>query len=593
MRLRFDFAEADGARVPVEFAHPHRVIVARTIDEVRPAMRAVEQAVAAGSYAAGFVAYEAASAFDTALSTHPPSAIPLVWFGLFDRAAPAVPLSALSQSGDDDGAAVRALWPAHPRHIEWTRATTDADYRRGVEEVKAAIEAGDSYQANFTFRLHADLDVGTLEAQYLRLVHDQRVPYAAWLDLGRWRIVSLSPELFFRVQGRRITTRPMKGTGPRGRWPEEDAAQADWLAGSAKNRAENVMIVDLARNDIGRIAEVGSVRASTLFDIERYPSVFQMVSTVEGDLRAGTTLSDIFTALFPAGSITGAPKTSSMRLLAAIEQAPRGVYCGAIGVAMPNGDAAFNVAIRTAVVDATTGRAELGVGGGITWDSAVDDELAEALSKSRFLDPEPRFELVETMRMEQGGLVRIDRHVDRLRASAGYFDFEFDRDRVGRALSDHVQAHGSEARRVRLRHSRSGVTHVESQLLDRPTTAPMRVAVADTPVSPLERFLFHKTTNRGIYEQHRERRPDVFDVLLWNDTGALTEFTIGNVVLEIEGRRWTPPREEGLLAGVFRGVLLERGEIAERRLVLADLSRAGGLWLINSVREWVPVEMVL
>jgi para-aminobenzoate synthetase / 4-amino-4-deoxychorismate lyase len=591
MRLRFDFAESTGRRAPIEFAHPHRVIVATSIDEVWPAIRAVEDALAAGSYAAGFVAYEAAPAFDIALTTHRSPAVPLVWFGLFAAPTPATALDISADPASAESALDRPPRADGARPGGWTAAITDEEYQRGIDEVKSAIEAGDSYQANYTFRLHADLDVETLEARYLRLARDQGAPYAAWLDLERWRIVSLSPELFFRVHGRRITTRPMKGTAPRGRWLEEDAAQARWLASSAKNRAENVMIVDLARNDIGRIAEVGSVRASSLFDIERYPSVFQMVSAVEGDLRAGTTLGDIFAALFPAGSITGAPKTSSMRLLAAIEQAPRGVYCGAIGFATPGGDAVFNVAIRTAVVDARTGRAELGVGGGITWDSAASDERGEAWLKATFLDPLPAFDLLETMRMEQGSIVRIDRHIDRLRDSAAYFDFAFDRERVVRELVAHGRVHGPEPRRVRIRLSRSGVPHVESQLLDRPAVSPMRVALASAPVSRLERFLFHKTTNREVYEQHRLLRPDVSDVLLWNDVGELTEFPIGNVVVEIEGKRWTPPRDTGLLAGVFRGVLLERGDITERRLVVSDLSRATNIWLINSVREWVAVKL--
>jgi para-aminobenzoate synthetase/4-amino-4-deoxychorismate lyase len=577
--LRFDFADAAGRCTPLIFERPVEIVVATDVVDVRRAMEDVDAGRRRGLYAAGFVSYEAAPGFDAALTTRAPAGPPLVWFGLFERPASASSSVVTHAEASSD---------AGPT-LMWTPDITRDAHRAGIAAVREAILRGDSYQANYTFRLHAPIDPRAMRALYRRLAADQRAPYSAFLDLGPWQILSLSPELFFRIDDGRLVTRPMKGTAARGLWREDDEAQAAWLAASEKNRAENVMIVDLTRNDVGRIADVGSVRASSLFDVERYPSVWQMVSTVEGRPRAGTTLADVFTALFPAGSITGAPKTSSMRLIASIERAPRGVYCGAIGYVSPDGDAVFNVAIRTAAIDVERGIATYGVGGGITWDSRADDEHAEAMSKAACLMPVPAFDLIETMRLEDGRCVREARHLQRLRESAAFFDRPFDRDAIVRALREHAAAYAGSARRVRLRLDATGHAHVESRPLDAPIRQPAPVALAAAPVSRRDWRLYHKTTQREVYDQRRRERPDVFDVLLWNDERVVTEFTIGNLVAEIDGERWTPDRRCGLLAGVFRGELLEAGEIRERVITLDDLARAKRLWLINSLREWVEV----
>jgi para-aminobenzoate synthetase/4-amino-4-deoxychorismate lyase len=623
--LRFDFADTLGLPGPVCFAQPERVIVAHRESEVSDALRAVEEGTRQGFYAAGYVAYEAAPAFDDALVTRAPEAEqPLVWFGLF-RAPQIGPSS--SPSSD---ASATTPW-------RWEPDITPDDYRAGIAAVKEAIACGDTYQVNYTFRLRAEVERGAgadgseefrarageaeegvreMEARYLRLAQAQRAPYSAYLDLGRWRILSLSPELFFRIRGGRITTKPMKGTAARGRWNEEDDERAAWLAASEKNRAENVMIVDLARNDVGRVAEIGSVRAVSMFDVERYPSVFQLVSTVEGTLRARTTLTDVFGALFPAGSITGAPKSSSMRLIASIEQAARGVYCGAIGFVAPSGDAIFNVAIRTAAIDTHTGRAAFGVGGGVTWDSTTDAEYAEALSKAACLSPPATFDLLETMKLEAGVIARRERHIQRMRESAAYLGVPFDADRINAALDALIDGTApalgapinsdNSACRVRLLLSPSGVPRVQSTpLASSPSLSssagpspsrPLPVVLAKTPVSSQDIFLFHKTTNRAVYEAHaraidREAHPDAFDVLLWNEAREVTEFTIGNAIVELDGVRYTPPRRCGLLGGTLRAELLERGAIRERVITLDDLSRATRLWLINSVRGEIETRL--
>ena len=349
------------------FTRPAEVVSARTHEEVRPALRRVERAAAEGLYAVGFVAYEAAPAFDRALAVKQhPTDLPLLWFGLFDR-----PSEIQTAAGEF-------------RVSGWKPSITRDEYERNVEAVREAIARGDTYQTNYTFRLRAHFD-GDALAFYRHLSARQRADYCAFLDTGRHQILSASPELFFRLSGRHLFTRPMKGTARRGGTPEEDAAQSRWLEGSEKNRAENVMIVDLMRNDLGRVAETGSVRASDLCRVEAYPTVFQMTSAVEARLRDGATLGDVLAALFPSGSVTGAPKVSTMRLIAALEDSPRGVYCGGVGLIEPGGGAVFNVAIRTAVIDAETGAAEYGTGGGITWDSAPADEYDEALAKAALL----------------------------------------------------------------------------------------------------------------------------------------------------------------------------------------------------------------
>ena len=568
-----DFGGRRGARA--FFTNPLEIITASDSGEVRPALREVERAARAGAYAVGYVAYEAAPAFDRALVVRE-AATPLLWFGVFDAPASRPP-EGLFAGGDY---ALSAWGPSEGR---------DA-YEQSVREVREAIARGDTYQVNYTFRLRARFR-GDAFAFYERLRAAQPTRFGAYLDTGRFQILSASPELFFRRRGARVLTRPMKGTAARGRWEEEDDEARRALASSEKERAENIMIVDLLRNDLGRVAETGSVRAARLFRIERHPTVFQMTSTVGARLRAGTTLEDIFAALFPCGSVTGAPKVSTTRLIARLEGSPRGVYCGAVGRVGPGGDALFNVPIRTVVVDSEACAAEYGTGGGVTWDSTPRGEYEEALGKARLLAEDPAdFELLETIRLEAGRYRLLEEHLARLKSSARYFDFRLSEARVREALAEHASAHGRNGppRRARLLVSRAGAARVESEPLVL-TDGAQPAALARTPVDRRDRFLYHKTTRRGVYESRRAEREGVFDVLLWNEEGELTEFTNGNLVLELGGRRWTPPRGCGLLAGTLRGALLREGSVSERVLRPADIARASRCWLVNGVRGWVEV----
>jgi para-aminobenzoate synthetase/4-amino-4-deoxychorismate lyase len=383
---------------------------------------------------------------------------------------------------------------------------------------------------------------------------------------------------------------PMKGTAARGVSASEDAEARRRLAASEKDCAENVMIVDLARNDLGRIAKLGSVQVPKLFEIERHPTVWQMTSTVEATLRDETTLLDIFGALFPNGSVVGAPKIAASGFIAREEHAPRGVYCGAMGIVYPGGDCVFNVAIRTVVYERDTGVAEYGVGGGITIDSTTAGEYDELLTKAAVLTTsQPSFDLFETMRLRNGTFDRRDRHVRRICGSADYFDFAAPERAINEALDRCAADNAVGDHRVRLVVSRDGSATCHATPIARrdESAQVMRYAMAVTPISSQDRFLFHKTTRREIYENRRLERPDVDEIVLINERGELTECTIGNLVVEIDGVRFTPPVESGLLPGVYRGELLDEGQIHERILHADDLDRCSGVWLINSLRGWV------
>jgi para-aminobenzoate synthetase/4-amino-4-deoxychorismate lyase len=588
----FPWAPAGAAR-PLAFGAPVEVVEARSLAEVRLALDRVAAACLDGRYAVGFVSYEAAPAFDPAMSVRGGSGVPLVWFGLHDAPLP-------------PGAARE---PAAYACSAWEAGTDEARYAASVTAVRDAIARGDTYQVNHTMRLRARFDGDPLGA-WADLRRAQRDGWFAYVDTGTHAVASVSPELFFTWDGHQVVTRPMKGTRARSRDGAMDAARAADLRVSAKDRAENLMIVDLLRNDLGRVCVPGSVCVPSLIDVEAYPTVWQMTSTVTGESRPGLALGDLFAGLFPCGSITGAPKIRTMELITELEDRPRGVYCGAVGVVFPGGAAAFNVAIRTLVVDRVDGRARYDVGGGVVWDSDGRDEHAEALAKAAVLDMTQRdFALLETMRVEADEVVLEDRHLDRMAASAAWFGWEFDH---GRARSL-VRSGRPGPTRARLLLRSSGELQVEFATVADPfgmppdphrvAPPPRPVELARTPVWSGDPWLRHKTTRRGVYERHRGEATAYlaatgrgtqtpFDVLLWNERGELTELTIGNLVAEVDGLLVTPPVACGLLPGTLRADLLASGTVTERVLKLEDLTGAARLWLVNAVRGWVPITVM-
>lgn len=558
----------------LKFSRPRRVIVTGKLEDVRKGLREVERLVdEKGWTAAGFVSYDAAPAFDPALKVIPSQGFPLLWFGLYDE------LQELQNSEvfQDFGILSPTTW--HPD-------TGKETYNTAIQNIKGHIAEGRTYQVNFTMRLSADFHDDPLRL-FAHLAHSQN-KYAAFLDIGDWAICSASHELFFDLDGEDITGRPMKGTAVRGRTNEEDKNISNWLRASIKNRAENVMIVDMIRNDIGRIAKIGSVHVPELFTIEKYPTLFQMTSTVKAKIHASVT--EIFSALFPCASITGAPKVSTMEIIADLETSSRKIYCGSIGFIAPNRKARFNVAIRTALVDKQESKAEYGVGGGIVWDSTPADEYDEALLKARVLTdpPQKEFCLFETLLWTpEDGYYLLDRHIARILDSAEYFSFAAED--PGKKIRQFLigLSSGLDApQRVKVFLNSKGEVSGEARGFQ-PSDKIFKVCLAGGPVNSNDRFLFHKTTNREPYERAAVAGFD--DVLLFNEKGELTEFTIGNLVVQMAGNLFTPPVECGLLGGTFRAELIARGEVKERVLRVQDLAGCEAVFLVNSLRKWVRV----
>jgi para-aminobenzoate synthetase/4-amino-4-deoxychorismate lyase len=597
------------------FERPLRILTTSRPEEVLPLLREVEEAVNGEKlYAAGFLSYEAAPAFDPALTVRPdPSGFPLLWFGLYHEPASWNPRDPVPLSSDP---------PLH-----WTPSLSRDDYDQVIARIRNYLYSGETYQVNYTFRLTTPFRQEPLPL-FETLVQAQGAHYSAFIDTADFAICSASPELFFRLNGTQLESRPMKGTVKRGVTTREDQANAQGLRDSPKNQSENVMIVDMVRNDMGRVAEKGQVRVDQLFKVERYPTVWQMVSTVSARTRAS--LCDIFSALFPCASITGAPKPRTMALITREEQTPRRIYTGTIGYMAPDRQAQFNVAIRTVLIDKTQGVAEYGVGGGIVWDSVSGDEYDECGTKAKVLcDPPVTFQLLETLLWTPGeGIFLKDRHLARLEDSANYFGFTLSMSTLrsqldaltlagpassllkntnpfqdgsagtprptetceisqGRAKPPAEPEVFRQAFRIRLLVSRSGTVTLESSPFEpAPTTRPVPLRLARHPVDITDRFLYHKTTCRQVYEAAREGVPDGDEVLLWNAAGELTESTIANLVVELDGERLTPPVSCGLLAGTFRAELLAQGAIKEAVIRLSDLPRIRAFHLINSLRKW-------
>jgi para-aminobenzoate synthetase/4-amino-4-deoxychorismate lyase len=589
---RFDAAN----RHSYLFLNPTRILTANTFDEIPELFAQIEAALAEGLYIAGYLSYECNGHFEpTTARALEPNALPLAYLAAYP--APIV----------FDHATGHFLTPTPqlptppPTHTAPVLTNPilripDTDYLAAIEKIKNYISAGDTYQVNFTdaITFPATLAPSTL---FTSLSQHQTVAYGAFLNVANHQILSLSPELFFRIDAatNKITTRPMKGTMPRGLDAIEDTAAALRLQRDEKNRAEHVMIVDLLRNDLGRISTPGSVHVDDLFAIERYQTLLQMTSTISAHLRPRTTFYDIFRAMFPCGSITGAPKIRTMQIIRELEAHPRGIYTGAIGFIAPDRSATFSVAIRTLVLH--NGEAHMGVGGGIVADSIPEDEHRECLLKASFLTrPHQPFELIETILFDQQ-YIRLPLHLDRLESSAAYFDFACDRTSIEAQLR--AFAHFLDPRqrhRVRLLLAPAGTLTLTSQpLATESPTIPPAVAIRLSPhrTRSTDRFLRHKTTNRHLYDQQlAAARADGFDeVIFLNERGELTEGAISNLFLEKAGnpeqagKLLTPPLSSGVLPGIMRRHLLEtRADIEERVLTLADLQPPNTLWLCSSLR---------
>ena len=560
-----------GRRQWLHFQNPRQIISAHRIEEVIPTLNAIESHIAKDSlYAVGFVAYEAAPAFDSALAVREDGAFPLVWFGLYGEPEK-VSLPTTQAS-------------SHDQPLLWQPLLQQDAYEDAIERIKHYIEAGDTYQVNFTLRLRSPF-TGDPWPFFVELARAQDALYSAFVNTQEWIICSASPELFFLVDDKELISRPMKGTAPRGLVQHDDLKQADWLHHSEKDRAENIMIVDMVRNDIGRIAETGSVQWNNLYEVEKYPTLWQMTSTVKAQTEAG--LREILQALFPPASITGAPKPRTMEIIAELEQAPRRIYTGTVGFWTPNRRAQFNVAIRTVLIDKANKEAEYGVGGGIVWDSIDQMEFEECQTKARILTQRvPDFSLLESILWTpEEGYFLLPYHLARLADSAAYFSFSADLDAIRESLDSFARTLPKTAHKVRLLVAKDGGITVQSETLGNAAAQPQHCCLAPEPVDSVNPFLYHKTTHRQVYEQALGLCPGYEDVILWNEKGEVTESCIANVVVELDGELYTPPVQCGLLPGTYRAYLLEQGKVKERVIRIDDLAKSSHVYLISSVRK--------
>ncbi|MBU0610916.1 MAG: aminodeoxychorismate synthase component I [Armatimonadetes bacterium] len=602
---------------------PLRTISGHDPAALPAALDDVERELAAGHIVAGFMCYEAGRAFG--LQTHDPWALtPLYWFGVYRTATHPRPFGATPphRGGVRQTTPIRdlpdtktgkdAVYPSPRRRDAYQGRgrpegpgvgavpdmalnVTRDEYVAAIARIKDYIAAGDTYQVNYTCHARFAADLDPLD-YFLAMVASHPVPYAAYLDIGEAQVLSISPELLLEKRGATLKTKPMKGTRKRGRTPAEDEALRAELMTSLKDRAENLMIVDMMRNDLGRICEVGSVAVPTLFEAEKYRSVWQMTTTVTGRLREEVGLAGVIAATLPGSSVTGAPKKRTMEIIHELEREPRGVYCGAVGLFLPDGSFTLNLPIRTLVH--RDGQYDLGIGSGIVWDSDPLGEYDETILKSQFarrLSPELR--LFETMLVSDDRTVAYEaEHLARLAQSAAYWNIPFDAAQARAALHAWVESHAGDALSVvRMELDQQGALHFTGRPLPPPPAPPVRVLISDARTDSADRLLYHKTSQRALYDSERDRavRDGFFEVLFRNEAGNLTEGGISNLLVKLAGRWLTPPLMDGLLPGVWRADFMAQHGAIEERLTPEMLAGAEEVVIGNSVRGAVPVDEVV
>lgn len=580
--------DGEAVRLRHTLGQPAQVLQAHTANELVELLHQLENAARQGWWCVGGLRYEAASALRPELVTQP-CAAPLAWFGLYP--APPQDYQNTELSTQDEPV------------ITWENTVNSEDFSQAMQAIHAGIAAGQYYQINYTQQVQGraaePVDGAAL---FAALQQAQPGGYALYVDMGQEQIASVSPELFFdwhqpATGSGHILTRPMKGTAARGVDAAQDAAQARHLQTSVKERAENVMIVDLLRNDLGQIAQTGSVQVPSLFNVQALPTVWQMTSDVLARLPQGTRLLEVLQALFPCGSVTGAPKRAAMQAIAALEVAPRGWYCGALGVVRPDGAggirATFNVPIRTVVVQGATQQTlHYGIGSGITADATVAGEWAEWHNKRALIDRvSAPFDVVTTMALDNGQFRHLALHRERMRSAAQHFGFPFSGEALDATLQHVADTHPSGLWRVRMALNRYGLFSSQvvvcppspEQVLLQLAPAPLREAHSE--------FVRFKTSRRSHYQALEPKEAHIWDTILWNEAGEITETTRGNVAALLDGRWVTPALSCGLLNGVGRQVALAQGRMAEGILRVEDIPRVQQWAFINSLRGWMPARV--
>ena len=583
---RFD----SGNKLSFFFLHPAKIISINRLEDVPRLFSEIEKSIGEGFFVAGFFSYEFGYYFeniDPQVTPHP--SMPLAWFGVYRN-----PLVFNHETGtfEGDQPVIPPVRNAQYSLKNCSLQISEHDYNKAIEIIKNYIAAGDTYQVNFTDKYKFEFS-GSPTACFAALREKQKVSYGAIINAGGKYILSFSPELFLKLDGGRIVTKPMKGTARRGKYLSEDEAIKKWLQHDEKNRSENLMIVDLLRNDVGRVTKTGSVIVEEMFAAEKYETLFQMTSTIQGTLQSGLSLFELFKGIFPSGSVTGAPKIRTMQIIHQLEHEPRGVYSGAIGYFSPSKKAMFNVAIRTLVIDGAKG--EMGIGSGIVFDSDTRQEYEECALKAEFLtQPPEQFQLIESI-LWNGSYLLLPYHMERLRDSAAYFGFAADSEQILRELTmNQNQLSKGFAYKVRLQLESTGTITIENQQLSNfPSTGKIIISLHTT--SSRDKFLFHKTTQRQVYDAEFEKaqQQGYDDVLFCNEKNEITEGAISSVFAQHNGALYTPPITCGLLPGIYRRHILENTPGAsERILSLQDLHTAEAIFICNSIRGMRKVELV-
>ena len=568
--LYFNFLDHTNKKKPIQFYQPVDIISTNKQNEVIQCLKKIEETVEKGYYLAGYLSYEAGAAFHEEIMIRN-NKLPLVWFGVFE--SPIYNEAKNIQYYDIP---------------TWKPKVKKQQYNKNIEEILQYINQGKIEQVNYTIPFYANMN-GDSFSFYKQLEEAQNANYTAFINIGDFSIISASPELFFQLQNDEIKVKPMKGTIERGKTYEEDIKNKQWLESSLKNRMENKLTVELMMKDLQNIAKSNTIKLEKEFQVEKYPTVYQMTSTISATLSSDKSFIDIWKALFPSGSITGLPNKKAMKLISTLEKEPREVYCGAIGYITPLRQAIFNVPIRTAYINNHNGYAIYGAGGGITKNSLQEEEYNEVIAKTKVLyNKQSEFQLLESLGLSNGEYIVLDYHLNRLKQSAKYFDFQINVEEINERLQHIAKKHKEQKWKVRLLVNRFGKTTIDVKKMDPLPKEPF-VSLADEPINKDNIFLYHKTTNRNMYESRK--KPDLFDTLLWNQDGEITEFTIGNFVLEKNQTYITPPVKSGLLPGTFRSKLLKEGKLKQETITIEDIKPSSSIWLINSVRGWVKVKL--
>lgn len=579
------------------FTNPVDIISCYKPNEIKDAFRQIKEHLNNNHYATGFFSYEMGYGFENLYKTKKSYKFPLLWLGIFKSAI--VFDHYTNKFLNKPPSFLKEIKPQLTDYkINNLKLNVNQkSYFDSIGKIKKLLKQGDTYEVNYTMKYKFDFK-GSPYQLYHTLRNNQSVAYSAFIKTEDFKILSFSPELFFRKKGKNIQTKPMKGTIERGRDLKEDALNKNGLNRDEKNRAENLMIVDLLRNDLGRISEIDSVKVEDIFCVEKYETLFQMTSTIKSILKKDIGYYDLFKSLFPSGSVSGAPKIRTMQIIKKIEKEERGVYTGAIGLFKPDGKAMFNVAIRTILLEPVGlrgAKGEMGIGSGIVYDSEPEQEYKECLLKANFLvGPQKEFQLIETILWSKKFFL-LESHLKRLRESAKYFDFCYNENYIKKALLQVKKRFKPNfSYRVRLLLFKNGDVSITYRCQKEKSVLRQIVAISEQKTNSKDNFLYYKTTFRQLYdkEYQKYKKLGYYDVLFRNERNEITEGAISNIFIKVKGKYWTPPISCGLLNGVYRKYFLDKKkDVQEKILTLEDIQNADEIYLTNSVRKMVKVKL--